>query len=123
LLCEFENEKAAEMSLTATGTGGVAELAAALKTDQVAFAYLRMNVSNDPMSNRSKFVLVSWCGPEVKVMRKARHSTYASEIKKILQSYAIEKYVTDRFELTEQDLILSLRKAMGANYDRQASDY
>jgi hypothetical protein len=123
LLCEFQDEKSTEMVLTATGTGGVSELAATLRTDQVGYAYLRMNVSNDPLSNRSKFVFVSWCGPEAKMMRKARHGTYLNEIKKLLPSFSIEKHISDRFELTEEELILDLKKAMGANYDRQTSNY
>lgn len=123
LLCEFPEEKATEMQLVATGSGGISELAAAFKTDQVAYAYLRMNVSNDPLSSRAKFVFVSWSGPEVKMMRKARHGTYLSEIKRILSSFAIEKHISDRYDLTEEGLALDLKRAMGANYDRQASDY
>lgn len=84
-MCQFPDEKTAEPVLIGTGSGGVEELAGAFKTDQAAFAYLRLNVSNDPLSNRSKFVFVSWCGPEVKVMRKARHGTNLNEIKKILK--------------------------------------
>lgn len=111
------------MSLSATGSGGLAEFAEALKNDQVAYGYLRMSVSNDPLSTRSKFVLVSWCGPQVKVLRKAKLGVYLSEIKQILNNYAIEKYVSDRHELSESELLLALKKAMGANYDRQGTDY
>jgi hypothetical protein len=57
-----------------SGSGGLPEFLTHLKEDQAGFGYLRMQVGNDNLSQRAKFVLVSWCGPQVKVMRKAKLS-------------------------------------------------
>ncbi len=82
-----------------------------------------MTVGNDELSKRSKFVLITWCGPQVKVMRKAKLSVHISSVKAVVKNFAVELAATTKSEVNEKDLTLLLKKAMGANYDRQASAY
>ena len=94
-----------------------------LKPDQASYAYIRMTVGNDEYSKRSKFVFISWCGPDVKVMRRAILSVHAAAVKSVIKSFAVEIAASSPKDLKESDITLLLKKAMGANYDRQTSDY
>jgi len=58
--------------VTATGTGGLAELQEKVDPAKASFAYVRVTYSNDKESQREKFILVTWIGPGCKVMRKAK---------------------------------------------------
>jgi hypothetical protein len=49
-----------------------------------------MTVGNDELSKRSKFVFVTWCGPGVKVMRKAKLSVHVSAVKNVIKTFAVE---------------------------------
>lgn len=83
-----------------------------------------MVVGNDELSRRSKFLLVSWCGPDVKVMRRGKLSVHIADVKKVLTSFAVEISATSvETDLKESSITLLLQKAMGANYDRQTSAY
>ncbi|KAI9099489.1 hypothetical protein DFS34DRAFT_617729 [Phlyctochytrium arcticum] len=123
LLLTYNDEKADVLTLSATGTGGLDEFVGKLKDDQAAFGYLRMTVGNDELSKRSKFLLVSWCGPQVKVMRKAKLSVHIAEVKNVIKTFAVEMAASSKEDLRENHITLLLKKAMGANYDRQASQY
>jgi len=58
--------------VTATGTGGLAELQEKLDPAKASYAYVRVTYSNDKESQREKFILVTWIGSGCKVMRKAK---------------------------------------------------
>ncbi|KAI9184500.1 hypothetical protein H9P43_003553 [Blastocladiella emersonii ATCC 22665] len=120
LTYEGETDK---LVLAATGKGGLPEFLEHLKDDKAGFGYLRMTVGNDHLSKRAKFVLVSWVGPNVKVMRKAKVSVHISEVKQTLAVFAVEVQASALADLKEDVLTLKLKKAMGANYDRQSSEY
>lgn len=74
-------------------------------------------------SQRVKFVLVPWCGEAVGVMKRARLSIQISEVKNVVRSYHIEVPASHVHDLDEADILTRLRKAGGANYDRQTSAY
>ena len=60
------------MLVTATGTGGLAELQEKLDPAKASYAYVRITYSNDKESQREKFILVTWIGSGCKIMRKAK---------------------------------------------------
>lgn len=111
------------IALTETGEGGLEEFVSKLRPDQAAFGYVRAVIGNDTLSQRAKFVFVSWCGPEVKVMRKAKLSVHIADVKNFIKNFAIEVSASQPEDLAANEVELKLRKAMGANYDRQASQY
>ena len=84
---------------------------------------MRYVYSNDDLSRRVKFILVSWVGPSVKVMRKARVSVHLAEVKQIIKSFAVEIQASEKSELKEEEVVKLIKRAGGANYDRQASNY
>ena len=112
-----------QVPVTDPGSGGFSEFKEALQGDKAAFGYVRMVVGNDELSKRAKFLLVSWCGPQVKVMRKAKLSVHIAAVKQVLASFAVEVSAGGLEDLKEDDIQLLLKKAMGANYDRQSSVY
>ncbi|KAJ3213339.1 hypothetical protein HDU67_002969 [Dinochytrium kinnereticum] len=107
--------------LAYASSGGLSEFVSNLKEDQAAFGFLRMVVGNDELSLRAKFVLITWCGSGVKVMRKAKLSVHIADVKRVLKSFAVEVSASSREDLNEQEIKTLLKKAMGANYDSQAS--
>ncbi|KAI8586584.1 hypothetical protein HDU89_001642 [Geranomyces variabilis] len=118
LLLNYPTEKDT-LALAGTGKGGLAEFTDQLKDDQAAFGYLRIVVGNDELSQRAKFVLISWCGRDVKVMRKAKLSVHIAEVKSIIKAIAIEIAASSKEDIRDEEVKKLLRKAMGANYDAQ----
>jgi len=68
----LQNDRSDKLVVTATGTGGLAELQEKLDAAKASFAYVRVTYSNDKESQREKFILVTWIGSGCKVMRKAK---------------------------------------------------
>jgi hypothetical protein len=106
-----------KLSLSKTGTGGIAELAASLDDAQVQYGYVRVEYANDAESTRVKFMLVVWIGENTKVMRKARVSVESGDVKAVLSHHSIAVTVSDRSDLHERDVVARLRKAGGADYN------
>ncbi|KAJ2853641.1 hypothetical protein J3B02_003050 [Coemansia erecta] len=112
-----------ELKVASTGSDGLDGLTKNLKQDSAAFGYIRMVMANDELSQRTKFVLLTWCGPNTPVMRKAKLSVQKADVKTVLRAFSIEVAASDSSELEEESLMLQLKRAGGANYDRQASAY
>ncbi|KXS20333.1 actin depolymerizing protein [Gonapodya prolifera JEL478] len=123
LLVEYVDDKTDKLKLAAKGTGGLAEFKSRLTNDKAAFGYVRLVLSNDGLSKRAKFLLVTWVPPGVKVMRKAKVSVHISDVKQVIKVFSVEVSGSQMDELREDDILLKAKKAMGANYDRQASNY
>ena len=68
-----QNDRSDKLVVTATGTGGLAELQEKVDSAKASFAYVRVTYSNDKESHREKFILVTWIGSGCKmIMRKAK---------------------------------------------------
>ncbi|KZT44270.1 ADF-like domain-containing protein [Sistotremastrum suecicum HHB10207 ss-3] len=117
LLIDYESEKSDKLTLTSTGTGGLSDLKEHLDDSKASFAYVRVAYANDKESQREKFVLVTWIGKNTKVMRKAKVSVQAADVKQVLRSYSIDVAAREKEDLNEDPIIVRLRKAGGASYD------
>jgi hypothetical protein len=74
VLCGYtEDGKALEVR--GKGNGGLEEMREHFKDDEPMYGYLRVT-AGDEESIRQKFVLISWCGPEVKALKKAKMSVH-----------------------------------------------
>ncbi|KAJ4374905.1 hypothetical protein N0V83_001983 [Neocucurbitaria cava] len=122
LILKYASATSDSLTLAAKGTGDIAEMTESLG-DEAAYAYVRMKLGNDEYSERVKFAFVIWQGPNTKVMRKAKMSFQSGQVKQVIRTYAVEIQTSDKKELEEEAVTLKLRKAMGANYDRQGSSY
>jgi len=117
LLLDYESDRSDKLRLTQTGTGGLSELRDVLDAGKASYAYARVTYSNDKESTREKFILVVWIGPQCKVMRKAKISVHAADVKAILRVYSIEVAAREKDDLNEDPIVTRLRKAGGASYD------
>ncbi|KAK1924735.1 hypothetical protein DB88DRAFT_509809 [Papiliotrema laurentii] len=122
LLLDYESDKSNTLTLTATGTGDLAEFTSNLKPERASFGYVRVKYANDDHSFREKFCLVIWIGEEVKIMRRARVSVHAADVKNVLRTYSIEVSASTPGDLKEDEIVQRLRRAGGANYDRSKFD-
>lgn len=56
-------------------------------------------------------------------MRKAKLSIQLADVKNVCRSFHIEVPANHTHDLKEEEIMTRLRRAGGANYDRQTSDY
>ncbi|KAK3207807.1 hypothetical protein GRF29_96g475357 [Pseudopithomyces chartarum] len=123
LVLKYASATSDSLKLDSTGTGDIAEMCETLGNDEAAYAYVRMKLGNDEYSERTKFCFVVWAGPQTKIMRKAKMSFQSGQVKQVIKTYAVEIQTGDKKELEAEVVTMKLRKAMGANYDRQNSGY
>ncbi|GAA5829542.1 hypothetical protein JCM3766R1_001217 [Sporobolomyces carnicolor] len=118
LLLDYASAKEDRLVLTATGNGGLTEFKQNLKEENASFGYVRVKYANDTESTREKFIFVVWIGSGVKVMRKAKLSVHSADVKKVLSQFSIEVPANSIEDLNEDPIVVRLRKAGGASYDR-----
>jgi len=117
LLISYAAATGDKLELTETGTGGVAELATKLDDSQAQYAYIRVEYANDKESSRVKFAFIVWIGENTKVMRKAKVSIQSGEVKRVLHHHSITVDARTKSDLNEDEIVRSLRKAGGADYN------
>ncbi|KAF8889691.1 hypothetical protein BD779DRAFT_1623030 [Infundibulicybe gibba] len=118
LLLDYVSPMSDTLRVSKTGTGGLAELQEALDDGTASYAYARVKYANDKESERQKFILVVWIGPGCKVMRRAKVSVHATNVKRAMPIYSLDVPARERDDLAEGPIIVRLRKAGGASYDR-----
>ncbi|KAH7033555.1 cofilin/tropomyosin-type actin-binding protein [Microdochium trichocladiopsis] len=116
LLISYAGNVGDKLALTASGSGGLAEVAGRLDDSQAQYAYVRVEYANDSESKRVKFILVVWIGEGTKVMRKARVSIESGNVKKAFGHHAAID-ARDKGDLAEADIVKRLRAAGGADYN------
>ena len=55
-------------------------------------------------------------------MRKAKLSVHIADVKQVIKVFGVEVSASTHHDLNEEKIILTLKKASGANYDRQGSN-
>jgi hypothetical protein len=117
LLLSYASAVGDRLTLTATGKGGLSELASRLDDGQAQYGYARVEYANDSESKRVKFVLVIWIGQHTKVMRKARVGFESAAVKSVISHHSIQVDAHDRADLDEKEIVPRLRRAGGADYN------
>eukprot|EP00048_Salpingoeca_helianthica_P014347 m.221260 g.221260 ORF g.221260 m.221260 type:complete len:144 (-) comp15752_c0_seq1:305-736(-) len=83
--------------------------------DQRVYGFVRIT-SGDELSVRAKFVLITWVGRAVSVVKRAKVSTDKAFVKQVIMSYAKE-ILADRIEEIQYETVLDVIKSVGgANY-------
>ncbi|GAA5911288.1 coactosin family protein [Sporobolomyces salmoneus] len=118
LLLDYASAREDRLVLTGTGNGGLTEFKQNLQEENASFGYIRVKYANDTESTREKFIFVVWIGSGVKVMRKAKLSVHSADVKKVLSQFSIEVPANSIEDLNEDPIVVRLRKAGGASYDR-----
>jgi len=89
--------------------------------DDRGFGYIKI-MTGDEMSKRSKFVMVTWVGPNVSVMKKAKMSTDKALMKDIIQNLSVEMQCENANEISEDRFKTEVVRAGGANYGTGVRD-
>ena len=99
-----------------TGTGkGFEEFSSSFGDGDRAFGFIRIN-TGDELSKRAKFVLVTWQGPGVSMIKKAKMSVDKTLIKECILNYSVEIQLDNDAEFTFDYFKQTVDKAGGANY-------
>lgn len=106
------------LEVRGTGSGGLDAMKQGFVADEPMYGYLRITVGDDE-SIRQKFVLVSWCGPEVKALKKAKMSVHKASFKKVFKEFAIEKHFTELSEVDANEVRQHVIASGGANYSQK----
>ncbi|KAJ3134689.1 hypothetical protein HK100_003410 [Physocladia obscura] len=115
LLLEYADDRSDNIVLGSSGTGGLAEIKTKLEDvntnkNKAAFGFVRVVVGNDELSQRVKFLFFTWCGPGVKVMRKAKLSVHISSVKQVLQTFSTEIAASELDDLNEDSVVTLIKK-------------
>lgn len=81
--------------------------------DDRGFGYIKIQ-TGDEVSKRSRFVLVTWVGANVSVMKKAKMSTDKLLVKEVIQNLSVELQLENQHELSLENLKAEVDKAGGA---------
>ncbi|KAK3930370.1 Coactosin-like protein [Frankliniella fusca] len=83
--------------------------------DERAFGFIRIQMG-DEMSKRQKFVFLTWVGPQVSVIRRAKMTIDKGLVKDIIKNFAVELQVESQSEINVDYIREQLARAGGANY-------
>ncbi|XP_054275332.1 coactosin-like protein [Macrosteles quadrilineatus] len=86
-----------------------------------AYGYIRVQMG-DEMSKRQKFLLLTWVGEDVGVIKRAKMSTDKALVKNILSNFAVELQLENKSEFDINFFKDQLNKAGGANYGTGVRD-
>nr|CAD7207172.1 unnamed protein product [Timema douglasi] len=76
----------------------------------------------DEMSKRQKFLFLTWVGPSVGVIKRAKMSTDKAMVKEIIANFAVELQLENLNELSVEYFRDQLNRAGGANYGTGVRD-
>mmetsp|Transcript_1495 Transcript_1495/g.3519 ORF Transcript_1495/g.3519 Transcript_1495/m.3519 type:complete len:166 (+) Transcript_1495:158-655(+) len=116
-LLEFDGASK-NMKVAGQGCGGLEELKSHLSDDAVAFGAFRVIGVDDrstTTSRRPKFVFITWLGPNVSVLKKARVSIQRAQVMKVFDGIQIAYDIPDRDSFTKEEIIKLLCTAGGAH--------
>jgi hypothetical protein len=102
------------LNVTATGKD-FKDFKSAFTNDDRGFGYIRIS-TGDEMSKRAKFVFVTWVGPSVSVMKKAKMSTDKALMKDIIQNLSVELQLENHAEFSHDHFKGQVDRAAGARY-------
>jgi len=91
------------------------------ENDDRGFGYIRIK-TGDELSKRAKFVLVTWVGQNVSVMKKAKMSTDKALLKDIIQNMSVELQLENHGEFSADHFKMQVDKASGARYGTGVRD-
>jgi len=116
----FKFDAGNRLGVTATGKE-FGDFKNHFENDDRGFGYIRIK-TGDEMSKRAKFVLVTWVGQNVSVMKKAKMSTDKALMKDIIQNMSVELQLENHGEFSADHFKMQVDKASGARYGTGVRD-
>ncbi|KAJ2847270.1 actin binding protein, partial [Coemansia brasiliensis] len=101
------------LNVQAQGSGGLDELAEEFDDGKVQFAFARVQ---DPNTNLSKFVFISWCGQGVPVFRKGLVGTQVGQVQKVLTGYHVAVVARSEEDVQPSEIMDQVERSSGAQY-------
>ena len=130
MIATYDGKDVSSATVQKQGTSGLDGLIKAFEPDIVQFAGLKCKAIDDRgsiKSIRNKFIFISWVGPNVKPMLRAKVSAHKVDFQqRIITGSHISVHTCDVTDLNEKDLIQQLQSSTGAHkptgYDFSGSD-
>ncbi|WP_350262737.1 hypothetical protein AAF463_23970 (plasmid) [Pantoea sp. BJ2] len=69
------------------GDNAFREFRASIKDDEITYAYAKIILNSEPEISRNVFVLIIWIGKSVSVLRKAKVSIQAGDVRAVFNNY------------------------------------
>lgn len=116
LVLNFADKKT--LKISSSGTGGIEELRSKFDPDEVMFAILKvdaLDVKKNVTSRRTKFIFLTWIGPNVSVLKKARVSIQSSDVKDAFPGLALQIDIYEQEDLDAIQVVKNLLKVGGAH--------
>ncbi|CAI8038872.1 Coactosin-like protein [Geodia barretti] len=103
-----------KLEVSCTGTD-YSELLGLMGDDERVYAYVRFE-TGDEMSRRAKFAFITWIGPSVSPLKKAKVSTDKAFVKAVWPNFGKEILADEKSELKQEKILKILEAASGAAY-------
>eukprot|EP01113_Clastostelium_recurvatum_P039131 TRINITY_DN593_c0_g1_i2.p1 TRINITY_DN593_c0_g1~~TRINITY_DN593_c0_g1_i2.p1 ORF type:complete len:535 (-),score=200.03 TRINITY_DN593_c0_g1_i2:99-1625(-) len=112
LLFGYEGGDSNTITLLGQGTGGVSELASHLNNTTVGYGLVK-EIERIDESNTVKFAYINWTPDNIPRMLRARLGTHSGTIQDFLSPYHADIRATTIDEVTEDAVVLAIKKAAG----------
>jgi len=99
---------------SAKGSGGLSEFKNNLDPSQVLFGGIRV-LAVDGESKRSKFIFVTWVGPEVTPLKRARATTETPVVREQCPGFHVSLEAREQDDITEEIVIKRLKEVGGSH--------
>lgn len=104
--------------LSEQGDGGIDKVRELFDDSKIQFCVLRveaLDVKKNVTSKRAKFIYITWVGPQVGILKKARAFIYSADIKKKFPAVQLSVELHKREELEAVDLAKEFLRVGGAH--------
>lgn len=115
-LFKYDDARRDAIELFMTGTDGLEGIKANFAENFTGYGYLRV-LSGDAESRRTKFVFLRLAGARAPVMNRARMSQHTPYVEQIVKHLSISHTASNVAELNEDEIMLKVKRAGGADYD------
>ena len=108
---------AKKIGVKASGSGGLKELATKFEDDQVMFGFLRIGAEDRKAvtSTRCKSAMITWIGPSVGIMKKAKVGPQREEVIGALNRIQFFLAASDKTEIDMMHIASELLRSGGAH--------
>ncbi|KAL6073265.1 ADF-H domain-containing protein [Balamuthia mandrillaris] len=99
-----------KLKVIGTGTGGINEATALLQPNECYYGLFRVTFKAADDTERTKFALFAYAGPEASILKKGNMSVHKASVKSIFRDFALEIQTADINELTEDEVVERIKK-------------
>lgn len=104
-----------DLKLVAKGEGGLAEFVSKMDDKSAFYGVFRVIAFDNAESQRTKFVVVTWTGKDLKAMARASVAVHKSAIINVFSPHHLELQVSSVQELDQESIEKKLNAATGAH--------